>query len=102
VPYASFHFACGPRYDVLIAAPGMPLEETAVRALIARHPAHVELMQQTGPQQAAVRLTTAWIYDVVVTLEAAGLEVVRVVATDSTSWRRLPVATTTGAEFNAP
>ena len=73
--------AAGPRYDVVVAAPGMPLVESEVRSLIARHPGQVELLQRTGPHQAQLRLATPHIYDVMMTLEAVGFEVVRVVAT---------------------
>ena len=72
--------APGPRYDLVVTAPGVPLVEAEVRALIARHPTMLEELKQTGPHRAAVRLVTSYIYDVVVSLEAVGLEVVRVVS----------------------
>jgi len=92
----------GPRYDLVVAAPGMPLLEADLRGLIARHPADVELCRRTGPHRAALRLVTGCIYDVVVTLEAMGFEVVRVVATDTSTGRRILPEATSAAEFTIP
>lgn len=69
-----------PSYDVVVTAPGATLCEAEVRTIVKRQRAKVQSISKRGPQRAHLRMLTSRVYDVVIALEAVGMEVVRVVA----------------------
>jgi len=71
-----------PGFDVVVTAPGSDLSETTVRAIARRHRAKLCSLVKRGPQRADLRMETSSVYDLVIALEAVGMEVVRVVASN--------------------
>ena len=70
-----------PSYEVVVTAPGASVSESEVRAIAKRHRTKLYSIVKRGPQRAHVRMASACVYDLVIALEAVGMEVVRVVAT---------------------
>lgn len=69
-----------PSYDVVVTTPGAALCEAEVRSIAKQQRAKVQSISKRGPQRAHLRMITSRVYDVVIALEAVGMEVVRVVA----------------------
>ncbi len=70
-----------PSYDVVVTAPGASVSESTVRDIVKRHRANLESIVTRGPQRAHLRMATTCVYDIIIALEAIGMDVVRVVAT---------------------
>ncbi len=70
-----------PSYDVVVTAPGASVSEFAVRAIVQRHRAKLQSIVSRDPQRAHLRMATNCVYDIIIALEAVGMDVVRVVAT---------------------
>lgn len=69
-----------PSYDVVVTTPDSILSETVVRRVARHQHAQLHSIVKRGAQRADLRMATPRVYDVVIALEAVGMEVVRVVA----------------------